>query len=201
MITIGLTGSIGMGKSTTAQLFTAEGIAVCDSDAVVHQLYQNEALAPIEDAFNGTTRDGRVDREKLGEALRENPANFARLEKIVHPLVRSRQEQFLDDQRKAGSAFAVLDIPLLFETGSESRVDTIVVVSCPPDIQKERVLARPGMTEEKFRMILARQMPDEEKRRRADFVIDTSRGIADAHEQVKSVLAALRAGRKGKDNA
>ncbi|UHS62647.1 dephospho-CoA kinase [Agrobacterium vaccinii] len=201
MIIMGLTGSIGMGKSTTAELFVAEGIAVCDSDAVVHQLYQSEAVPLIEDAFNGTTRDGTVDREKLGEALRRNPANFARLEKIVHPLVRRKQEEFLEHQRSEGASLALLDIPLLFETGAESRVDTIVVVSCPADIQRQRVLARPGMTEEKFQMILARQMPDEEKRQLADFVIDTSRGIADAHEQVKSVLAALSAEREGKDNA
>ena len=201
MIILGLTGSIGMGKSTTAELFVAEGIAVCDSDAVVHRLYQGEAVPLIEDAFNGTTRDSAVDREKLGDVLRQNPANFARLEKIVHPLVRRKQEEFLEHQRNAGASLAVLDIPLLFETGAESRVDTIVVVSCPADIQRQRVLARPGMTEEKFQMILARQMPDEEKRRRADFIIDTSRGIADAHEQVKSVLAALSSGREGKDNA
>lgn len=201
MITIGLTGSIGMGKSTTSSLFVDEGIAVCDSDAVVHELYQNEAVAPIEQAFKGTTSNGRVDREKLGQILRENPANFVEIEKIVHPLVRGRQERFLDDQRDAGAEFAVLDIPLLFETHAENRVDVIVVVSCPPAMQRQRVMARPGMTEEKFQMILARQMPDEEKRRRADFVIDTGRGIPEALEQVRSLLAILRAGRKGKNDA
>ncbi len=198
MITIGLTGSIGMGKSTTAKLFDEEGVAVCDSDAVVHQLYAGEAVALIEEAFTGTTENREVDRQKLGEALRQNPANFEKLEQIVHPLVRKKQKAFLDHEQQAGAEFALLDIPLLFETGAESRVDKIVVVSCDKDIQRQRVLSRPGMTEEKFQMILARQMPDEEKRRRADFIIDTGRGIEEARVQVKAVLAALRFERKEK---
>ncbi len=198
MITIGLTGSIGMGKSTTAKLFEEEGVAVCDSDAVVHQLYAGEAVALIEEAFTGTTENGQVNRQKLGEALRQNPANFGKLEQIVHPLVRRKQQVFLDHERHASAEFALLDIPLLFETGAESRVDKIVVVSCDADIQRQRVLSRPGMTEEKFQMILARQMPDEEKRRRADFIIDTGRGIEEARVQVKAVLAALRFERKEK---
>ncbi|KAA3510587.1 dephospho-CoA kinase [Agrobacterium rosae] len=198
MITIGLTGSIGMGKSTTAQLFAQEGIAICDSDAVVHQLYENEAASLIEDAFRGTTEAGRVNREKLGQILRQNPANFAKLEQLVHPLVRSKQDEFLERERQNGSAFALLDIPLLFETGAETRVDVIVVVSCAPDIQRQRVLSRPGMSEEKFQMILARQRPDEEKRKRADFIIDTGRGLEDARVQVQAVLVALRTRRDGK---
>lgn len=198
MITIGLTGSIGMGKSTTAKLFEDEGVAVCDSDAVVHQLYTGEAVALIEEAFTGTTENGEVNRQKLGEALRQNPANFEKLEQIVHPLVRKKQQAFLDHERQGGAEFALLDIPLLFETGAESRVDKIVVVSCDADVQRQRVLSRPGMTEEKFQMILARQMPDEEKRRRADFIIDTGRGIDEARVQVKAVLAALRFERKEK---
>ncbi|MGV1872479.1 dephospho-CoA kinase [Agrobacterium rosae] len=198
MITIGLTGSIGMGKSTTAQLFAQEGIAICDSDAVVHQLYENEAASLIEDAFPGTTEAGRVNREKLGQILRQNPANFAKLEQLVHPLVRSKQDEFLERERQNGSAFALLDIPLLFETGAETRVDVIVVVSCAPDIQRQRVLSRPGMSEEKFQMILGRQMPDEEKRKRADFIIDTGRGLEDARVQVQAVLVALRTRRDGK---
>ncbi|POO54535.1 dephospho-CoA kinase [Agrobacterium rosae] len=198
MITIGLTGSIGMGKSTTAQLFAQEGIAICDSDAVVHQLYENEAAPLIENAFPGTTEAGRVNREKLGQILRQNPANFAKLEQLVHPLVSSKQDEFLERERQNGSEFALLDIPLLFETGADTRVDVIVVVSCAPDIQRQRVLSRPGMSEEKFAMILARQMPDEEKRKRADFIIDTGRGLDDARAQVQAVLVALRTRRDGK---
>ncbi|MBN7806322.1 dephospho-CoA kinase [Agrobacterium rosae] len=198
MITIGLTGSIGMGKSTTAQLFAQEGIAVCDSDALVHQLYEEEAAPLIENAFPRTTEEGRVNREKLGQILRKNPANFAKLEQLVHPLVRSKQDEFLERERQNGSAFALLDIPLLFETGADTRVDVIVVVSCAPDIQHQRVLSRPGMSEEKFQMILGRQMPDEEKRKRADFIIDTGRGLEDARVQVQAVLVALRTRRDGK---
>lgn len=192
MITIGLTGSIGMGKSTTARLFEEEGVALCDSDLIVHQLYSNEAVPLIEDAFPGTTEDGQVDREKLADILRGNPANFKVLEEIVHPLVREKQQAFLERSRQAGSQFALLDIPLLFETGAQDRVDTIIVVSCGPEIQKRRVMARPGMTEEKFQMILQRQMPDAEKRARADFVIDTGKGIPEARLQVQAVLATLK---------
>lgn len=192
MITIGLTGSIGMGKSTTARLFEEEGVALCDSDAIVHQLYSNEAVPLIEDAFPGTTENGQVDREKLADILRGNPANFKVLEEIVHPLVREKQQAFLERSRQAGSHFALLDIPLLFETGAQDRVDTIIVVSCEPEIQKQRVMKRPGMTEEKFQVILQRQMPDAEKRARADFVIDTGKGIPEARLQVQAVLATLK---------
>jgi dephospho-CoA kinase len=198
MIIIGLTGSIGMGKSTTAELFAQQGVAVFDSDAAVHQLYEQEAVSLIEADFPGTTMEGKVDRQKLGEMLRQNPANFKILEGIVHPLVRRKQQEFLEDERKRGTEFSLLDIPLLFETDAHTRVDVVVVVSCAPDIQRQRVLARPGMSEEKFQMVLARQMPDEEKRKRADFIIDTGRGIDDAREQVKAVLVTLRNRRDGK---
>ncbi|KXG85535.1 dephospho-CoA kinase [Agrobacterium bohemicum] len=198
MIVIGLTGSIGMGKSTTAGLFAHEGVAVFDSDAVVHQLYEGEAVSLIEEAFSGTTNEGKVDREKLGEALRRNPANFIRLEQIVHPLVRGKQQEFLEQERTLGTEFSLLDIPLLFETGAETRVDVVVVVTCATDIQRQRVLARPGMNEEKLQMVLARQVPDEEKRKRADFIIDTGRGIDDARAQVLAVLVVLRTRRDGK---
>ncbi|XUY26700.1 dephospho-CoA kinase [Agrobacterium sp. rho-8.1] len=197
MITIGLTGSIGMGKSTTAGLFAGEGVAVCDSDALVHDLYGDEAVPLIENAFPGTTQNGRVDRERLVGTLRENPAHFQVLEQLVHPLVQKKQKQFLDAQRLRGAEFGLLDIPLLYETGAQARVDTVVVVSCPPEIQRQRVFSRPGMSEEKFQMILARQMPDEEKRRRADFVIDTGKSLDDAKEQVMAVLAALRSDQHG----
>lgn len=191
MIVIGLTGSIGMGKSTTAKLFAEEGVPVLDSDAVVHDLYRGEAVAPIAAVFPDAVIGSAVDRDRLSKILRENPAQFPVLEQIVHPLVRARQDAFVDDQRRNGARFALLDIPLLFETGAESRVDVVVVVSCAADIQRQRVLSRPGMTEEKFAMIIARQMPDVEKRSRADFVIDTGRGIEDARAQVRDVLKTL----------
>ncbi len=192
MIVIGLTGSIGMGKTTTAKLFAEEGVPVCDSDAVVHDLYQNEAVGPIANIFPDAVNDGAVDRDRLSTILRENPAQFPALEKIVHPLVRAKQDAFVEAQRGNGERFALLDIPLLFETKAESRVNVIVVVSCAAEIQRRRVLSRPGMTEEKFQMILARQMPDWEKREKADFLIDTGRGIEDARVQVRAVLDALQ---------
>lgn len=191
MIVIGLTGSIGMGKTTTAKLFADEGVPVCDSDAVVHDLYRSEAVSPIAVAFPQAVQEGRVNRDILSHILRENPAQFSVLESIVHPLVRSKQDAFVAQHKQNGEAVALLDIPLLFETKAESRVDVVVVASCSPKIQRERVLSRPGMTEEKFAMILSRQMPDVDKRRKADFIIDTGRGIEDARTQVRSVLRAL----------
>ncbi|TRB04976.1 dephospho-CoA kinase [Agrobacterium tumefaciens] len=202
MIVIGLTGSIGMGKTTTAKLFAEEGVPVLDSDEVVHGLYRAEAVPLIESAFPGTTVSGTVDRRKLADVLRENPANFTRLEAIVHPLVRRRQDVFLAEAAKDGRQFALLDIPLLFETAAESRVDKVVVVSCAPEIQRERVLSRPGMTQEKFEMILARQMPDAEKRRRADFIVDSGNGVEAARDQVRGILQKLAAeSRRGEKNA
>ncbi len=191
MIVIGLTGSIGMGKTTTGKLFADEGVPVCDSDAVVHDLYRSEAVSPIAVAFPQAVQEGRVNRDILSHILRENPAQFSVLESIVHPLVRSKQDAFVAQHKQNGEAVALLDIPLLFETKAESRVDVVVVASCSPKIQLERVLSRPGMTEEKFAMILSRQMPDVDKRRKADFIIDTGRGIEDARTQVRSVLRAL----------
>ncbi|NLS01202.1 dephospho-CoA kinase [Rhizobium sp. P38BS-XIX] len=192
MIKIGLTGSIGMGKSTSAKLFADAGIPVNDADAVVHDLYSGDAVALVEAAFPGTTADGKVDRQELSRKLAGDPSGFKRLEAIVHPLVRERERAFLERHGKAGADMVVLDIPLLFETGAENRLDKIVVVSCDPQIQRQRVLARPGMTEEKFNMILSRQTPDAEKRARADYVIDTSRSIDAAREQVKEIVADLR---------
>lgn len=201
MIVIGLTGSIGMGKTTTAKLFAEEGVPVLDSDEIVHALYRGEAVPLIEAAFPGTTISGAVDRQRLAEVLRENPANFSRLEAIVHPLVRQRQEVFLVEARKEARQFALLDIPLLFETGAQNRVDKIVVVSCAPDIQRQRVLSRPGMTQEKFEMILARQMPDAEKRQRADFVVDSGNGVEAARDQVREILQRLADTGHGENNA
>ena len=191
MIVLGLTGSIGMGKSTTAGMFRDAGIPVNDADRVVHDLYAGEAAPLVERAFPGSVVDGVVDRGKLSEMLAAAPGRFGELEAIIHPLVRKREEAFLAAHRGKDTPVVVLDIPLLFESGRQDRVDKIVVVSCDPEIQRARVLARPGMTEEKFALILSRQVPDVEKRRRADFVIDTGQGLAHAREQVRSILASL----------
>ncbi|MEE2565379.1 dephospho-CoA kinase [Hyphobacterium marinum] len=196
MITVGLTGSIGMGKSTTARLFAEAGVPVFDADAAVHDLYApgGAAVEPVSARFPGVLRGGGIDRASLSEALKSDPGGFADLEAIVHPLVGAARAAFLEAAEAAGAALCVLDIPLLFETGQQDAYDVIVVVSAPADIQADRVLARPGMTREKFEAILARQTPDSEKRARADFIIDSSAGIADARRQVGDVIAALKAG-------
>lgn len=188
MIVIGLTGSIGMGKTTTAALFADEGVPVNDADKVVHDLYRGEAVEPISRAFPEAVVAGVVDRQSLSQNLAKNPANFKILEEIVHPLVRAREEAFLAHHRERGTPVVVLDIPLLFETAGESRMDKIVVVSCAPEIQRQRVLSRPGMSQEKFDVILSRQIPDALKRARADYVIDTGHGIDSARAQVRSIL-------------
>ncbi len=193
---LGLTGSIGMGKSATANVFRRLGVPVHDADATVHALYRGRAAPLIEKAFPGTVRDGAVDRAKLGAAVLDQPARMKELEAIVHPLVREEEEAFLD-RVSALAPVAVLDIPLLFETGGEARCDAVLVVSAPAEVQRARVLARPGMTEEKFNAILAKQMPDSQKRARAHFIVDTGRGFASAEAQVRSILACL-AGRPGR---
>jgi dephospho-CoA kinase len=192
MLKIGLTGSIGMGKSTTAKLFADAGLPVNDADAVVHDLYAGAAAPLIEAAFPGSVTNGTVDRQELGRQLASRPEGFRQLEQIVHPLVREREAMFLDVQRGQGTRMVLLDIPLLFESGAADRVDVIVVVSCDPQIQRERVLARPNMTEEKFNMILSRQTPDAEKRRRADYVIDTGHGLDAARARVGAIIADLK---------
>jgi dephospho-CoA kinase len=189
MIVLGLTGSIGMGKSTTAAMFAAEGIPVNDADAVVHRLYAGPDAARIEEAFPGTVSGGTVDRAALSKAVLGNSDALRRLEAIVHPLVRREERAFLAACRARGDALVVLDIPLLFETGRRDDVDRIVVVSADAAIQRERVLARPGMTEQKFEAILARQTPDAEKRRRADYVIDTGKGLEHARAEVRRIIA------------
>ena len=191
MFILGLTGSLGMGKSTTAGFFAEAGVPVHDADAVVHHLYEGEAVAAIETAFPGTTQDGKVDRNKLAARVLDDPDALRRLEAIVHPLVRAAEARFLADARARGAPVVLLDIPLLLETASDQRVDAIVVASAPSDVQRQRVLERPGMTQEKFDALLARQIPDSEKRRRADFVVDTSRGFDAAREQVKEILRAV----------
>lgn len=191
MMILGLTGSIGMGKTTTANMFREAGCPVHDADAVVHDLYRGEAAGLIEKAFPGTTGPGGVDRQKLSAAVLGKPDAMKRLEAIVHPLVAARRDAFLEEARQSGAPLAVLDIPLLFETGGDRWCDRVAVVSAPAAIQRERVLARDGMNEEKFAAILARQIPDAEKRARADYVIDTSQGIAHARRQVLAIIAAI----------
>lgn len=191
MRVIGLTGSVGMGKSATAKMFAEAGVPVHDADATVHRLYAGEAVAAIEAAFPGVTREGKVDRDRLAERVIGDTAALRRLEAIVHPLVRREEERFLAEARAQGAHCAVLDIPLLYETSADKRVDTVVVVSAPPEMQRARVLSRPGMTEERFASVLAKQLPDEEKRRRADFVVDTSQGFDSARAQVHAILRAL----------
>lgn len=194
MLTIGLTGSIGMGKSTTARMFRDEGVAVLDSDEIVHELYRGAAVAPIEREFPGVAAGGVVDRARLAERVLGDPEAMKRLEAIVHPLVWAARDQFLKESEARGDSMVVYDVPLLFETGAEQSVDAIVVVSAPEDVQKARVLARPGMTEEKFAAILARQVPDSQKRARADFVVDTGGSLDDARAQVRHILRMLKAG-------
>lgn len=193
MIVLGLTGSVGMGKSTTAKMFAEEGIPVFDADAEVHRLYEGKAVAPIEAVFPGVTKGGRVDRELLSARVVGDGEALMRLESVVHPLVRDARRAFVEKARLSGAKIALVDIPLLFEAGNGEGIDKVVVVSAPPEVQKARVLAREGMTEEKFRAILARQMPDAEKRKRADFVIDTSKGFDAAREDVRAILRELLA--------
>jgi len=193
MLVIGLTGSIGMGKSTVARRFAANGIAVFDADAVVHELYEGEAVQAIEGAFPGATHDGQVDRARLAELLKNEKGALARLEAIVHPMVRGKREKFLASQRQAGAQMVVLEIPLLFETGGENQVDVTVVVSAPANVQRARVLERPSMSEAKFDALLANQMPDAEKRGRADYVVDTDRSIEDTGKEIDKLITLLRA--------
>lgn len=191
MIVLGLTGSIGMGKSTAGEMFAERGIPVISADEIVHALYAGKAAPLIEAAFPGTVKDGVVDRTRLSEAVLGNEEAFRRLESIVHPLVTEERKRFVARQRAAGKPAVVLDIPLLFEGGGEDSVDKVVVVSCAPELQKERVLRRPGMTEEKFEAILARQVPDSEKRARADFVIDTSGPFDETRRQIDALVDGL----------
>ncbi len=183
-----LTGSLAMGKSRSARFFAEEGVPVHDSDATVHALYEGEAVAAIEQAFPGTTALGKVDRAKLAAAVLGDDAALVKLQAIVHPLVGAARDTFLADARAQGAEVVVLDIPLLFETGADKCCDAVVVVSAPPDVQHRRAFERPEMTEEKFAALLAKQMPDAEKRRRADFVLDSSRGLEHARAQVRDIL-------------
>jgi dephospho-CoA kinase len=195
MIILGLTGSIGMGKSETARMFKRLGVPVYDADAIVHALYRSggAAVDPIAERFPGSVIDGAVDRQALGRMVLGKPDELLALETIVHPLTGKAQITFLENARQARAALVVLDIPLLFETGADKRVDKILVVSAPPELQRARVLARDGMTEEKFNSILAKQIPDAQKRARADFVIYTDRGMLAAYEEIINLVDRLRA--------
>ncbi len=196
MFVLGLTGSIGMGKSTTSAFFREAGIPVHDADAAVHKLYAGAAVAPIEAAFPGVTVDGRIDRARLGAVVLKDADAFKRLEAIIHPLVGAAERAFRDTARARGHTLVVLDIPLLLETGGERRVDAVAVVSAPAAMQRDRVMARPGMTAEKLEAILARQIPDADKRRRAHFVIESAFGIESARRQVGDLIRALSGSRR-----
>jgi len=191
MFILGLTGSISMGKSTTARLFAEAGVPVHDADAAVHRLYDGRATAAIEAAFPGTTAGGKVDRHKLAARVLDDAAAIKRLEEIVHPLVRESEQKFLAASAAQAERVVVLDIPLLFETGGDAQVDAVVVVSAPPEVQRARALERPGMTAAKLDAIMAKQMADSEKRARAHFVVDSSRGIDSARAQVHGILRAV----------
>ena len=194
MIRLGLTGSIGMGKSTTAAMFRELGVPVYDADAEVHAAYAQggACVGPLGAAFPGVVKDGAVDREALRKIVLEDPAALARLNDIVHPIVGQAREGFFKDARAAGEDLVVLDIPLLFEKGGADGMDAVVVVTAPPEVQRQRVLERPGMTPQRFAAILAQQTPDAEKRARADFVVDTSRGLEPVRRQVAEIIAVMR---------
>jgi len=192
-----LTGSVGMGKSTAAQFFAEAGVPVHDSDAVVHALYEGEAVPLVERAFPGATADGKVDRNKLATMVLGDDAALAKLQAIVHPLVAAARDAFLAEAQIRNAPVVVLDVPLLFETGGERHCDAVVVVSAPADLQRQRVLGRPGMTEEKFAALLAKQTPDPEKRQRADFIVDSSQELEDARAQVRDILRLVHKMREG----
>jgi dephospho-CoA kinase len=200
MLVLGLTGSIGMGKSTTAKFFADEGVPVLDADATVHALYESEAVPLIENEFPGTTSAGKVDRTKLGQAVIGNAQALKKLEGIVHPLYRRAERDFLASAEAAGNSIVVLDVPLLLETGGAERVDAVVVATAPAEMQKARLLEREGMTLEKFLALLEKQMPDAEKRAKADFLVDTSKGFDSARDQVRAILkAAAKLPKRRKD--
>jgi len=192
-----LTGSVGMGKSTAAKFFAEAGVPVHDSDAVVHALYEGDAVPLVERAFPGATADGKVDRNKLATMVLGDDAALAKLQAIVHPLVAAARDAFLAEAQVRNAPVVVLDVPLLFETGGERHCDAVVVVSAPADLQRQRVLGRPGMTEEKFAALLAKQTPDPEKRQRADFIVDSSQELDDARAQVRDILRLVHKMREG----
>jgi dephospho-CoA kinase len=192
MLVIGLTGGIGMGKSAAAEHFARSGVPVFSADACVHRLYEGEAVGPIEAAFPGVTLGGRVDRRLLAELVAGSPERLKALERIVHPMVVKAEIDFLREQEKKGARLAVLEIPLLFETGAEARVDVTIVLSAPGEAQRKRVMARPGMTAEKFAGLVARQLPDADKRARADFIVDSGTSLADMKAEIDRLIESLQ---------
>jgi dephospho-CoA kinase len=196
MLIVGLTGSLGMGKTTAAAHLRARGLPVFDADAEVHRLYATAAAPPIEAAFPGVTRDGKVDRHKLAALLLAEPKGFTKLEAIVHPLVRASERAFLNEEAARGAEIVVLEVPLLFETGADHRVDATIVVSAPADVQRQRLMSRDGFDETKIERLLARQMPDAEKRVRADFVVDTGHGIEPMNAALDAIIAKLHGRRR-----
>ncbi|MGG9999315.1 dephospho-CoA kinase [Pseudovibrio ascidiaceicola] len=191
MVILGLTGSIGMGKSTTSKLFAEAGAAVYDADAAVHALYTGKAVEPVGSAFPGTAKDGRIDREALGKIVLHDKAKMMLLESLIHPLVQEVETEFLQQAKLDRRKVVVLDVPLLFEVGKHKAVDAVVVVSAPYDVQRQRVLERPGMTEEKFEAIYAKQLNDAEKRKKAHFIVDTGRGVEPARRAVGAIMRAV----------
>jgi dephospho-CoA kinase len=192
MLVIGLTGGIGMGKSAAAEHFARRGVPVFNADAYVHRLYEGEAVRPIEAAFPGVTQGGRVDRKLLAEQVAGAPERLKELERIVHPLVVKAETEFLREQERKGERLAVLEIPLLFETGAEERVDVTIVLSAPAEVQRKRVMARPGMTREKFAGLVQRQLPDADKRARADFIVDSGTSLADMLLKIDRLIESLQ---------
>ena len=197
MLVIGLTGGIGMGKSAAADRFAHHGYPVFDADEEVHRLYDGTAVEAIEATFPGTTRSGKVDRKLLSAEIAGSPARLRQLEEIVHPLVVAAEIEFLRDQEKKGARLAVLEIPLLFETGADARVDVTMVVSAPAEVQRKRVLARPGMTADKLEHLLARQLSDTERVAKADYVVDSSTSLQDMHDEIDKLIESLKM-RKGR---
>jgi dephospho-CoA kinase len=192
-----LTGSLAMGKSTAAKFFAECGVPVHDSDAVVHALYEGDAVALIEREFPGSTSNGKVDRSKLAAMVVNDRAAMARLEAIIHPLVTASRDKFLEEAQARGASVVVVDIPLLFETDAQSKCDAVVVVSAPAEDQRRRALDRPGMTDEKFAGLLAQQLPDAEKRRRADFIVDSSQGFDHTRAQIRDILRSVATMQRG----
>ena len=192
MLIIGLTGSIAMGKSTVAKMLLDSGIPMISADQIVHDLYENEAVPLIEQAFPGSTENNQVDREKLLKNLLKDEDGFKKLESLIHPLVRQKEWEFIKEHKDKGADLVAIEIPLLFETGAEKLMDSVLLASAPAEVQKQRVMARPGMTQEKFKTLLDKQMPDSEKRKKADFIVDTSCSLKETEEQLKEIIVSLK---------
>lgn len=192
MLIIGLTGSIAMGKSTVAKMLLDSGIPMISADQIVHDLYENEAVPLIEQAFPGSTENNQVNREKLLKNILKDEDGFKKLESLIHPLVRQKEWEFIKEHKDKGADLVAIEIPLLFETGAEKLMDSVLLASAPAEVQKQRVMARPGMTKEKFKTLLDKQMPDSEKRKKADFIVDTSCSLEETEEQLKEIIVSLK---------